>query len=111
MKALRWDPHTDRTKCYQLGGERLHYKSTIAPNATRLVKNWGCNFTFYDPHIGNVQPKTKANKLSERLANNAKIIGSYKGRSVKIHQVIDMPVDDICKSMKAHEDIIPFNDP
>jgi len=114
MKALMWDPHT-QTGLNTSGlvvrdcitGAPLHF----APNATRLVRNQGCNFTFYDPCIGNSQLKTKANKLSERLANNDKIIGRYKGRSVKIHQVLGLPVDNMLKSMKAHEDIMPFNDP
>jgi len=35
----------------------------------------------------------------------------HKGRDVTIHWMIDMPVGDIFKSIKANEDIIPFNDP
>jgi len=38
-------------------------------------------------------------------------IGRYKGRPVNIHQVIDMPIDEMLNSMKAIEAIIPFNDP
>jgi len=112
--ALRWDSCTEtslnatslvvRDCCT---GVPLHFVT----NATRLVGKRGDHFTFYDLSIGKVEDKTKANKLSERLGYNDKIIGRYKGMPVTIHQVIDMPVDDMLKSMKANEDIIPFNDP
>jgi len=53
----------------------------------------------------------KTNRLSEKLVSNGLAPGKYKGRDVTIHQMIYMPVDDMLKSIKANEDIIPFNDP
>jgi len=42
--------------------------------------------------------KMKANRLSEKLATDGCVTGSYKGRDVKIHEVIDMPVDSMLKN-------------
>jgi len=53
----------------------------------------------------------KGNRLSEKLVSNGRAPGRYKGRLVTIHWMVDMPVDEILDSMKANEDIIPFNDP
>jgi len=53
----------------------------------------------------------KAKRLSEKLVSNGQAHGKYKGRDVTIHWVNSMPVDDLFYSMKANEDIIPFNDP
>jgi len=42
---------------------------------------------------------------------SGQVTGSYKGKPVNIYQLINMPADEILNSMKAKEDIIPFNDP
>jgi len=55
--------------------------------------------------------KTKANILSEKLMSNGWATDRYKGRPVTIHQMANMPVDEMLDLMKANEDIIPFNDP
>jgi len=42
---------------------------------------------------------------------NEPVIGKYKGNDVRLHKIDNLPVDDIILSMKAHVDIMPFNDP
>jgi len=77
-----------------------------------IMATLGDNFTYYETNICHRVPlKTKANRLSEKLLSNGQAPGKYKGRDVTIHQMIDMPVDDMLKSIKENEDIIPFNDP
>jgi len=114
MNALKYDASTvtgiesnSLVVRDQITGVPLHF----VPEAKPLVRNWGHNFTFYDPRIGNVKTKTKANKLSERLANKQAVLGSYKNNPVIIQKIYKMPVDYVILSMKAHEDIMPFNDP
>jgi len=114
MNALKHDHHTAtgiESKSLvvrdQITGVPLHF----VPEATPLVRNQGRDFTFYDPRIGNVKHKTKANKLSERLAHKEYVLGRYKNNPLIIQKIDKMPVDDVILSMKAHEDIIPFNDP
>jgi len=43
--------------------------------------------------------------------SNGWATGRYKGRPVTIHQMANMPVDEMLDLMKANEDIITFNDP
>jgi len=114
LNALKYDDHTAtgiESKSLvvrdHITGVPLHF----VPAAKSLVSNRGRDFTFYDPHIGNVQNKTKANKLSERLANEEAVLGRYKNNPVIIQKIDKMPVDDVILSIKAHEDIMPFNDP
>jgi len=39
------------------------------------------------------------------------VLGRYKNNPIIIQKIDRMPVDDVILSMKAHEDIMPFNDP
>jgi len=55
--------------------------------------------------------RRKANKLSEKLAKEEAVIGRYKNKPVIIHKIDKMSVSGIIKSMKTHEDIMPFNNP
>jgi len=49
---------------------------------TQLVRNQGGDFTFYDPCLGQVEDKTKANKQSERLGEETKCFRSCSALEV-----------------------------
>jgi len=122
LKSLKYDPPTD-TGLNSAGilvkdlctGVPLHFSPSSASVVTRLDNvNLYNDFTFVNaggccqraPEI-----KTRVNRINEMFSCNEPVIGKYKGNDVRLHKVDKLPVDDIILSMKAHEDIMPFNDP
>jgi len=55
--------------------------------------------------------KTRVNKINKMFYNDEPVISNYKGNDVRLHKTNNLPIDDMILSMKAHENIMPLNDP
>jgi len=122
MKAIKHDPPTDRGQNTAgilvkdlCTGVLLHFSPSSAsvvthPRDERLFDD----FTFVDIRVcqqGAAAIKTRVNRINKMFNHNEPVIGKYKGNDVRLYKVDNLPVDDIILSMKAHEDIMPFNNP
>jgi len=121
MKALEYDARTAtsikpkslvvRDLCT---GVPLHF----SPNPSSVVTRPGDanhfnDFTFVNirGHHGRATTiKTRVNKINKIFNNDEPVIGKYKGNDVRLHKTNNLPIDDMILSMKAHENIMPFND-
>jgi len=121
MNALKYDAHTD-TGLNSAGvlvkdlctGVPLHFLPSTASAVTHPRKaNQFDNFTFVN--AGGRQRvhgiKTRVTRITKMFNRNEPVIGMYKGNEVRLHKIDRMPVGDVILSMKAHEDIMPFNNP
>jgi hypothetical protein len=121
LKALKHDACTD-TGLNPAGvlvkdlctGVPLHFSPSTAGVVTHPGNaNQFDNFTFVD--TGGHQPahgiKTRVNRITKMFNCNESVIGMYKGNDMILHKIDKIPVDDIILSMKAQEDIMPFNHP
>jgi len=120
LKALEYDARTEtgikpkslvvRDLCT---GVPLHF----SPNPSSVVThpddaNQFDDFTFVNTrgHCGHATTiKTRVNRINKMFSCNEPVIGKYKGNDVRLHKTNNLPIDDIILSMKAHEDIMPFN--
>jgi len=121
LKALKHDDCTD-TGLNPAGvlvkdlhtGVPLHFSPSTASVVTCPDDvNQFDNFTFVDTgghqHVHGI--KTRVNRITKMFNRNEPVIGMYKGNEVRLHKIDNLPVDDMILSMKAHKDIMPFNDP
>jgi len=122
MKALKYYEWTD-TGLNTAGilvkdlctGVPLHFSPSSASVVTHPDDdNLYNDFTFVNTRVhwqGAAAIKTRANRITEMFNCNEPVIGKYKGNDVRLHKIDNLPIDDIILSMKAHEDIMPFNNP
>jgi len=121
MKAIKQDNDTDtglnsagilvRDLCT---GVPLHFLPGISSAVTRpRDADRFDDFTFVDTGGRQCAHKigTRITRVTEMFNRNEPVIGRYKGNEVRLHKIDNLPVDDMILSMKAHDDIMPFNNP